>query len=610
MKFFKHILIFALCVSLVSVSVGSKWFDANNISKVKAIDATSLELSAEVMALICAYVGSVYLAYTNNQEISSLSDEQIAEFGHNILKSATYSPTVYLDTLPGWSDKTDKEKQAVISFLDSQGQSYVFGSEALQETAEESWSVIQGGLNNHDDRDDDEDDDKVDNIIKFSGKVGECAFALPAAVATAFGLGIKQLYNDMHSNDAGIDLTGLFAPLDGTGFTVVDITNQWNGQSYIPYFKFLSVSNYRYYGNNTVTTKVFTNTRSFNYPIAYVHTTSVSDGKIFHHNVLYRRKGTGYDTDNLNGNISSSNSKGNHSSVNSTSLAGFDVSYEDPTTNSYVTTASCSISANIPVFDNYDSAIAYCKNGIGYEDALNYNKSFDIADWLQKDWSGSLVDPLTGLSGLSDWFNRARHTGLNSLGNEIGYDDMIDYLRDYFTNAGLGRDTVYDPLKDPIVYPSGVTVPTINPVVNPSIVPASDPSTDPGTNPGTNPGDIPAKDPDTDTDFNPEEIEDDIDEMDKSFGGLSDILKYKFPFCIPWDVLSVVGLFASEPKTPYFEIPIQFDISGIGISIDYTFVLDFKDFKMLSKVFRFVLSIVYCIGLMRITFNVAEMKKE
>lgn len=88
------------------------------------------------------------------------------------------------------------------------------------------------------------------------------------------------------------------------------------------------------------------------------------------------------------------------------------------------------------------------------------------------------------------------------------------------------------------------------------------------------------------------------------------LLKSKFPFSIPWDILLLVTVFAADPEAPYFEIPIQFDISGIGISIDYTFVVDFKDYDYLSQICRAVLSMIYAVGLMKMTANVAMIKKE
>lgn len=574
MKILKQILIFTLCVLLISVSVGSRWFDVNNMTEVEAVDTASLELSAEVMALICAYVGSVYLAYTNNQEMPTLTESQIAEFGHNILKSAVYSPTVYLDSLPGWSDETDEKKQAVMAYLDSSGQSYVFGSEALQETAEESWTVIQGGFDNHNDDDNgDEDDDNENNIIKFTGKVGKCAFALPAIVATAFGFGIKQLYNDIHNDNTEIDLSDLFSPLEGSGF------HSWSD---------LEDSDGMY------TCKVLITVINSNGTFHYVYNQEISSREC----IVWPPDADGHFC---------LMQSGSYMSIYPLCVeSGYYYSWG----NLFNTeTQQMSVTANIPIFASDAARAAAYKSG-DYSEALNYNKPFEIADWLQDDWSGSLIDPLTGLSALSDWFNRARHTGLNSMGHELSYEDMIEYLRDYFTNAGLGKDIVYDPLKDPIVYPSGVTAPAIDPNTNPSISPVSDPPATTDPTPGTGSGEKPSEEPDTSTDFDPEEITDDIEEMNKSFGGLSDILKYKFPFCVPWDILTIVKLFASEPEVPYFEIPMKFDISSIGITVDYTLVLDFKDYKILSDMFRFVLSIIYCIGLMRITFNIAEMKKE
>ena len=93
-------------------------------------------------------------------------------------------------------------------------------------------------------------------------------------------------------------------------------------------------------------------------------------------------------------------------------------------------------SANFPVFSTYEAAEAYLLGQSDAVDALNYAKTYRIADWLADDWAGVLLDPLTGLHALGDWANIARHQGLSALGNELDLVSFLNYLRDFFANLG------------------------------------------------------------------------------------------------------------------------------------------------------------------------------
>lgn len=88
------------------------------------------------------------------------------------------------------------------------------------------------------------------------------------------------------------------------------------------------------------------------------------------------------------------------------------------------------------------------------------------------------------------------------------------------------------------------------------------------------------------------------------------LLKGKFPFSVPWDILFLVTLLSAEPETPYFEIPIDFDVSAIDLHIHYDFVLDFAPYKYLSDIARVLLSMTYAVGLFRMTAGVVSTKKE
>lgn len=88
------------------------------------------------------------------------------------------------------------------------------------------------------------------------------------------------------------------------------------------------------------------------------------------------------------------------------------------------------------------------------------------------------------------------------------------------------------------------------------------------------------------------------------------LLKKKFPFSVPWDILAFVTLFAAEPEVPHFEIPIDIGVSAVGLDIHYDFVVDFSDYQYLSDVLRAVLSLTYAVGLIKMTAGIASTKKE
>lgn len=88
------------------------------------------------------------------------------------------------------------------------------------------------------------------------------------------------------------------------------------------------------------------------------------------------------------------------------------------------------------------------------------------------------------------------------------------------------------------------------------------------------------------------------------------LLKRKFPFSVPWDILAFVTLFAAEPEVPRFKVPIDIGVSAIGLNIHYDFVVDFSDYQYLSDVLRAVLSLTYAVGLIKMTAGIASTKKE
>ena len=93
-------------------------------------------------------------------------------------------------------------------------------------------------------------------------------------------------------------------------------------------------------------------------------------------------------------------------------------------------------------------------------------------------------------------------------------------------------------------------------------------------------------------------------------GDSVDMMSRKFPFSVPWDILFFVSVLSAEPVMPYFEIPFNFEISALDITIDYTMKLDFSQLQWLSDLSRLLLSMTYAVGLMKMTFGVTSVGKE
>lgn len=83
------------------------------------------------------------------------------------------------------------------------------------------------------------------------------------------------------------------------------------------------------------------------------------------------------------------------------------------------------------------------------------------------------------------------------------------------------------------------------------------------------------------------------------------VMSKKFPFCIPWDICTLIARFAYAPEAPVFEIPLKLSRYGI----DEKFVIDFSDFEVISKISRSLLSILYAVGLVKFTDRVIGVKK-
>lgn len=86
----------------------------------------------------------------------------------------------------------------------------------------------------------------------------------------------------------------------------------------------------------------------------------------------------------------------------------------------------------------------------------------------------------------------------------------------------------------------------------------------------------------------------------------ANLMKTKFPFCVPWDVYLLISFLAHEPVTPVFELPIRLERYGIDESI----TIDLSRFSGVSTLSRTLLTVIYCYGLLNLTMKIIPMQKE
>lgn len=74
-------------------------------------------------------------------------------------------------------------------------------------------------------------------------------------------------------------------------------------------------------------------------------------------------------------------------------------------------------------------------------------------------------------------------------------------------------------------------------------------------------------------------------------------LTWKFPFCVPFDLIALVGALNATPKDPKWEIP--FHIESLGF--DDLITLDLTTFEPVTVVLRVVTTIAFLLGLIIVT---------
>lgn len=203
------------------------FIDADDIGTVQAVAPTATGL--DVMYAICEYFGYTTLTYTCGKKLPEISSDDAAKLGHDLMVAlyghdAVFQPDAPIYQIP--------QPDGTVAVLTGDGQSYVFGTEALQETAATDFTVIQGGKNDGGD-DDDDDDDGNDNIIHFpklATEAGKKAFAFTVGGALMFGELVSTVYHDWINGEENNLLDPVFEKYPDV--TAEDIAEQWGGQIY------------------------------------------------------------------------------------------------------------------------------------------------------------------------------------------------------------------------------------------------------------------------------------------------------------------------------------------------------------------------------------------
>lgn len=565
MKAVKRIACIFLSVMVLFFGVSNSYFSPVKMDQVNAAEAEALYMTYQTMQAICYYFGSLVLGYSSVAEVPDLTEEQIEKVGHAYIKSL-FTVNGVPDSV---ADKLATANQALFTLI-SNKQAYVFGSEALKEVAETEFQVIMGGNNGEEEPSPspDKDGKKPLNL----GNVVDCLGALSVAGYSIFEDSL-QYYVDKFSKgeECFLDQEYLAQLLKEKYFDSEIIDQMLSGETYeLKVVGASSVKKCPTCGNSGTEIVKFPSEAKGLHALGYLYD---SGGRVYYSHWYYDNARKGIYTI-------------------STTLWSYSC-HPGVITRGNVTFGAESVFSNIPVFRDSDARKDFLKTGAGYENALNYLKEYRIADWLQEDWAGELVDPLTGLSYLNDLANLAKHQGLNALGNDPSLDDMKQHLRDIIANLQPGYDPVtnpsVDPALDPICYPDTIPTPIIDPTADVVLRPAEDPtpSPDPDPSPSTSPK------PTTKPSPSPGEID--------STKPVVDLSKF-FPFCVPFDLIHLVQVLDAEPVAPRWEVKLEPPL----FPVEWEIVIDMADFEALAKIFRTGETLLFVVGLILITRGIIK----
>ncbi|WP_288646289.1 hypothetical protein [uncultured Pediococcus sp.] len=543
MKVIKRIVCVFLSVMILFFGVSNSYFSPVKMNNVEA--AETIVITGEIARLICEYFGAVTYGYASADKAKpNITTDDLAKVGHEFIKK------IYEENgLPGEIADVQKElieNKNALGMLSYAGQAYVFGSEALQEVAGMDFSVINGGGG------DDEDPDEESKFKKFAKSAFSLTMAGTLAISQVLPLVATELMNENPCEDMTEDKKGIFE-----NYEMVDGVYNW-------YFNAYAIDDPSY-------------VMCLNKPSS----TSISRNFIVLNNnclKLYQWR----------------DSSGKSYNINFGMMCYINGAYEFDRSFNIIDLAQYSVTTcNMPIFDSVEVA-EEAMLLFDYSQALNYQKSYNIADWLKDDWSGVLYDPLTGLNTGLDWYTLVRQ-GLapaSSLDEEFTSDSYRNGLRDYFKNAKENRSEDNMPYVDtslaPIYLPATLPEVSIKPDADVAVSPNVD--IDPGVDPDPDP------DPDPSPSFTP-----------LPGGGLSytkpvvDLSKF-FPFCIPFDLIHLIQVLDADPVAPKWTLKLE----PPQFPVEWEVVIDLADFESLAKIFRTGETLLFVVGLILITRGIIK----
>ncbi len=586
MKLLKRMLCVILCVVILSTTVGTKYFDANHMEKV---EATTIVIGAGITLAtlfeICLFVGTTALAAYGIYE-GYENREEIARFGKEFIDSCG-------DTVDGW----------VAQIVDASGQDYVFGSEALELVQDTEWSVIQGGIPPEGDpnKKDDKDKDKFHIPGDYLSHVAQFT-ALGATWFTTNAKNIYQEWCDILDGWAGKDTpipeNNVLANNFPLSFSDADIEKQNSGIEQIYHWNvslsgdYLSLSGKTEHRGTTYILESSVNTRIAG--VLRIFTQQESDGSVI----------TSYDPvvqyyDSRYGGMSVSKSGVGYPIGGSpfyvSNSTGIHFSVRTPPTKQWYMNGKLSMSADFPIFETNLEMQNYLRTGNGYENAINYKKDYRLADWLQQDWAGILIDPLVNIGlTLSQLIDVMRALGLKTL-QGLNAQQLLELLKNVLPQldpallpGAAPTPIVVDPAVDPIYYPD----PDAHPDKPPRPVIDPDPGKKPDPKPDPDPGTDPDPKPDPDPDPAP------LPDMDAADYRVE--LTGVFPFCIPFDFIALLKTLDAAPRAPCFDFPVV--IPALDYREDVK--LDLSIFDDVAKVIRLCEKVSFILFLMFVTSKV------
>ncbi len=579
MKLLKRVLCMLLCVVILAGTAGTKYFDVNHMEKVEAgaiVVAGGITLAT--VAEICLFVGTVALSAYGICE-GYENREEIARFGKEFIDSCS-------DTAEGW----------VMQFVDASGQDYVFGSEALELVRDTEWSVIQGGL--PPEGDPNKKDDKDKDRFHIPGDPMTHVAQFTALGAAWFTTNAKQIYQDWCDildgwvgKDTPVPQDNVLANNFPRTISDADIAAQWSGEPYA--YGGISSFNYQFQNSGETSPHYCQDTyyysKTLSAPVCgYLNTTHAPEEVSFFTYTLderrkfevcsmdYTRKG--YQT-----------YKGSLSWSDTYKGSGYYVSN--------LTYPVFSYAVNFPIFPTFEAAKAYLLGQSDGSDAINYGRNYRIADWLQQDWAGTLIDPLLNIGlTLTQLVDLMRALGLKTL-QGLTAQQLLELLKNVLPHldpallpGATPTPIVVDPAVDPVYYPD----PDAHPDKPPRPVIDPDPGKKPGPKPDPDPGTDPDPRPDPDPDPEPVPLPD-MDAADYKVE-----LTGVFPFCIPFDFIALLRTLDAEPRAPCFTFPVV--IPALNYREDVK--LDLSIFDDVAAVIRLCGKVSFILFLMFVTSKV------